>query len=78
MIKNSIYKPTKKKNPDFSEKELVVVRLICQEYSNREIAGKMRLSKRTVEGYRVQILEKMRARNTAGIVVYALRNEIYR
>jgi DNA-binding NarL/FixJ family response regulator len=79
MIAQSKFNPYKKKNvPYFSEKEMEIVRLICQEYTNNEIGQKLFLSGRTVEGYRVKILEKMNAKSTAGIVIYAIKNDLYK
>lgn len=78
MIGNSSYNPYKKiTKPVFSENEITVIKLICQEQSNREIAEQMNFSKRTVEGYREKILEKIDAKNTVGIVVYAIKNKIF-
>ncbi|HMJ46019.1 MAG TPA: response regulator transcription factor [Ferruginibacter sp.] len=78
MIAKSSYNPYKRKvKPEFTSKEVTIIQLICQELSNKEIGDKLNLSRRTVEGYREKILEKMQAKNTAGIVVYALRNKIY-
>lgn len=67
----------KKARPEFSEKEIAVIQYICQELTNKEIADKMDLSIRTIEGYRDRILEKTGARNSAGVVVFAIRNNIY-
>ncbi len=61
-----------------SERELEVLRLICQELTTTEIAGKLFLSPRTVEGHRNNILLKTGARNTAGLVVYAMSKGIFR
>lgn len=78
MIANSNYNPYKKiVTPEFTEKEIMVMKLICQECSNKEIAENLGLSKRTVEGYRERILEKINAKNSVGIVVYAIRHKIY-
>ena len=60
-----------------TERELDVLKLICQELTTTEIAGKLFLSPRTVEGHRNNILQKTGARNTAGIVVYALSKGHY-
>jgi DNA-binding NarL/FixJ family response regulator len=65
------------KKLDFSEKEFAVIRYICQEMSNKQIAGELNLSIRTIEGYRDRIQEKIGAKNAAGIVVYAIKNNIY-
>ena len=46
--------------------------------SNKQIAGELHLSIRTIEGYRDRIQEKIGAKNAAGIVVYAIRNNIYK
>ncbi|MES2773873.1 MAG: response regulator transcription factor [Bacteroidota bacterium] len=62
----------------FSEKEISIIRLICQEYSNKEIAGKLFMSLRSVESYRDKIFQKTGAKNMAGIVTYAFRHGIYK
>jgi Response regulator containing a CheY-like receiver domain and an HTH DNA-binding domain len=78
MVARSNFNPYKKAiKPEFSDKEISIIKLICAEYLNKEIANTLNLSKRTVEGYREKILEKIEAKNTAGIVVYAMRNKIY-
>jgi DNA-binding NarL/FixJ family response regulator len=61
----------------FTTKELEIIRLICEEYSAKEIGDKLFHSTRTVEGYRSKILDKMNVKNTAGIVIYAIKNGIY-
>lgn len=60
----------------FNEKELKVIKLICEDKSSKEIADTLFMSSRTVEGYRLKILEKMDVKTTAGIVKYALVNNI--
>ncbi|MGZ3952892.1 MAG: response regulator transcription factor, partial [Flavisolibacter sp.] len=57
--------------------EIDVILLICEELTNKEIAERLNLSIRTIEGYRDKIQEKIGARNSAGIVIYAIRNGIY-
>jgi DNA-binding NarL/FixJ family response regulator len=75
MISNSGYRPNKKgEKPKLSEREISIIKLICQEHSTRDIADKLALSARTVEGYRVRIEEKINAKNMAGIVLYAVRH----
>lgn len=63
--------------PVFSSREVEVIKLICKEYTNQEIADKLFLSKRTVETHRQRILERIGAKNTVGLVVYAVVNQIY-
>ncbi len=57
-----------------SDRELEVLKLICCECTNREIAEKISLSVRTVDNHRNKLLEKCEVRNTAGLVMYAIRN----
>ena len=45
--------------------------------TNKEIGEKIFLSVRTVEGLRLKIIEKMNVKNTAGIIVYAIRENLY-
>lgn len=59
-----------------SEKEVEIIRLICEEYSNKEIAEKLFLSHRTIDTYREKIMQKIGAKNTAGVVMYAVRNDL--
>lgn len=61
---------------DLSEREKEVLALICQEYTAKEIGEKLFISFRTVEGHRKKLLSKLNVRNTAGLVVFALKNEI--
>ncbi|MGN6400133.1 MAG: response regulator transcription factor [Flavisolibacter sp.] len=61
----------------FTETELAMIRLICEEYANKEIAAKLFLSESRVDKYKKRIQEKMDVRSTAGIVVYAMQNGLY-
>ncbi|PSL44241.1 LuxR family two component transcriptional regulator [Chitinophaga niastensis] len=60
----------------FSVREKQIIQLICQDMVTKEIAARLDLSNRTVEGYRLRIMEKMNVRGTAGIVVYAIRQNM--
>jgi DNA-binding NarL/FixJ family response regulator len=80
MLKNLVeknkIKPKFKDGIDLSDKEREVLRLICEEHTNVEIAEKIYLSARTVEGIRSTLLEKIGVRNTVGLVLYAVKNGI--
>jgi two-component system response regulator NreC len=67
----------KQKESEFTDREKEIIKLICTEHTNKEIGEKLFLSTRTVEGYRMKILEKMDAKNIVGIVVEAIRLGIY-
>ena len=62
--------------PLFTDREREIIRLICRQHTAQEIGELLFLSKRTVEGYRTRILEKMDVKNTAGVVIFALKHSI--
>jgi DNA-binding NarL/FixJ family response regulator len=59
---------------EITNREKEVLQLICEEYTTQEIADRLFLSVRTVDGHRNNLLSKLGCRNTAGLVVYALQN----
>lgn len=67
-------KTSKKKNTDIplSPRELEVLNLIAQEYSNHEIAEKLFISIRTVDTHRRNLLEKLSMKNNVGLTKYAI------
>ena len=77
LIAKSRFNPNKKTTqPQFNEREVEIIRLICKEYTSKEIAQATGLSVRTVEGYREKIQEKMKVKNMVGIAIYAIRKGI--
>lgn len=58
---------------DLSGKEIEVLRLICQQNTNREIADKLCLSPKTVDTYRGRIFAKTGVKNAVGLAFYALK-----
>jgi len=77
LVKKEKVKPSFKTNIELSEREIDVVKLICKELTTAEIGEKLFISPRTVEGHRNNVMLKTGARNTAGIVVYAMKNGLY-
>jgi DNA-binding NarL/FixJ family response regulator len=61
---------------DLNDREIEVLRLVCQEFSNQEIADKIFLSVRTVEGYRARLFEKTGSKNLVGLVIFAIKRGI--
>lgn len=61
-----------------TEREIEVLQLICQELTAVEIADRLYISKRTAEGHRNSLLLKTGCRNTAGLVIYAIRHNIFK
>ena len=56
----------------FTEREKEIIRLICHEATSKEIAHTLHLSKRTVEGHRTRIMDKIGAKSIAGVITYAV------
>lgn len=59
-----------------SEREIEVIRLISNGCTNKEIADQLFLSTHTVNTHRKNIMHKLGIKNTAGIVIYAFRENI--
>lgn len=61
------------KVPGFSDRELEIIRLICQQKTAKEIGQVLFISEKTVDFHRQKIIEKMNVKNIIGLVVYAIR-----
>lgn len=59
-----------------TQRELDVLDLICKQMTAQEIADKLFISVRTVDGHRNNLLEKTGMRNTAGLVVFSIKNNL--
>lgn len=70
------FKPSFNQDIEFTERELEVLKLICEEKTAAEIGKEIFLSPRSVEGIRQKLIEKVGVRNTAGLVMFALKNGI--
>jgi len=75
-FRNTITIEDKQIDEILSRRELEVLRLICKEYSNAEIAEKLFLSVSTVETHRKNLIAKLGVNNTVGLVKFALRNNL--
>ncbi len=59
-----------------SDKEITVLRLMCEEKSTREIAEAVELSPRTIEAIRDKLKTKTGAKSTAGLIMFAVKNRL--
>jgi DNA-binding NarL/FixJ family response regulator len=59
-----------------SDKERDVLKLICMEFTAQEIAQKMEISPRTVEAIKDRLMERFGSKNTAGLVFFAVKNNL--
>lgn len=62
-------------NEELTNREIEVLKLICRQHSGAEIAEKLFLSVRTVEGHRNNLLRKTGCKNMIGLIIYAISNK---
>lgn len=75
--KRRLLSSQKKIKLELTPREIEIIDLICQELTNKEIAEKLFISPRTVEGHRNRILEKTQCKNIAGVVIYAIEHNLF-
>jgi DNA-binding NarL/FixJ family response regulator len=70
----------KKKDEDeklaITEKELAFLKLACSDLTYKQIADKMHLAERTIDGYRESLFNKLNVQSRVGMVLEALRREL--
>ncbi|GAB4305690.1 MAG: response regulator transcription factor [Marinilabiliales bacterium] len=59
-----------------TRREMEILKYICKGFSNKEIAELLCLSKRTIDKHRENILDKTNSKNTANLIMYAVRNKL--
>jgi len=74
LITKGNFKPAFKQKIELSERELEVLQLICDEKTAIEIGSEIFLSPRSVEGIKQRLIDKIGVRNTAGLVLFAVKN----
>ena len=75
---DSSFSRNKQKNyvPELSRREKEVLKLITEEYTAKEIAEELFISQHTVESHRKNIFSKLNVKNVAGLVKYAIENDL--
>lgn len=81
VIRDNMLQKSKPKMPlsfgvEITSREKEILQLICEEYTTSEIAEKLFISPRTVDGHRNNLLEKLGCKNVAGLVVYAIQHQL--
>lgn len=80
MMRKGLVKQTKDiklgSEANLTAREKEILQLICKQLNSNEIAEKLFLSNRTVEGHRNNLLLKTGSRNIAGLVLYALKHKL--
>ncbi len=75
-FRSTITLEDKKIDEILSKREIEVLKLVCKEYSNAEIAEQLFLSVSTVETHRKNLIAKLGVNNTVGLVKFALKNKL--
>jgi len=73
-IVKKLNKKVQKKESDLTEREIEILYNICKGFSNSEIGDMLSISKRTVDKHRENLLLKTESKNTAGLVIFAIKN----
>lgn len=71
-----IKKKPRKINLEITRREEEILQLVCQQFTAEEIAQKLFISVKTVNGHRNNLLQKTGSKNVTGLVIYAVRNNI--
>lgn len=61
---------------EFNKKEIDIIKMICLQKTSKEISTDLQINVKTIDYYRQKIMEKVMAKNTVGILVYALKNKL--
>ncbi|AWH83764.1 DNA-binding response regulator [Flavobacterium album] len=78
QISSKTPKPALDEDDSLSEREIEVLRLICQQMTAKEIGEVLFLTPRTVEGHKTTLFAKTGAKNIAGLVIYAIQHGFIR
>ncbi|MCD9018475.1 response regulator transcription factor [Parachryseolinea silvisoli] len=60
------------------DREIEFLKLVCSEKTYKEIAADMFLSPKTIDGYREALFEKLQIKSRVGLVIYAIKNKVYK
>ncbi|ELR73789.1 two component transcriptional regulator, LuxR family [Fulvivirga imtechensis AK7] len=80
-ITNTVLSSLHKSEPPeihLKEREIEFLKLVCTEKTYKEIAGDMFLSPKTIDGYRESLFEKLQVKSRIGLVIYAIKNDLYK
>lgn len=76
VIQKIKHRETETKSANLSKREKEILFKICEGYSNQEIAESLFISKRTVDKHRANLLGKTNSKNTASLILFAIKNKL--
>ncbi len=76
VIQKIKHRENESKSANLSRREKEILMKICEGLSNQEIAETLFISKRTVDKHRANLLGKTNSKNTASLILFAIRNKL--
>ena len=76
VIQKIKHREHESKSANLSKREKEILFKICEGLSNQEIADNLFISKRTVDKHRANLLGKTNSKNTASLILFAIRNKL--
>ena len=76
QMSNNLPEPSLQTKDTLTTRELEVLKLLCKQFTAKEIAEHLFLSPKTIETHKSNLLSKTGAKNTAGLIIFALQNKI--
>jgi DNA-binding NarL/FixJ family response regulator len=76
VIQKIKHRESESKSANLSKREKEILLKICEGLSNQEIAEALFISKRTVDKHRANLLGKTNSKNTASLILFAIRNKL--
>lgn len=78
LMKNILQPGSETQSPqlNFMNKDLEFLQLICSELTYKEIADKLQVSIRTVDGYRESLFDRCQAKSRVGLAIFAIKNNL--
>jgi len=77
VVSNAIRNQMNNKSESYKKYEIEFIKLCCSELTYKEIAEKMYVSPRTIDGYRDRIFTRFEVKNRVGLVLFAIKNKIH-
>lgn len=77
LVNDAMFHSINEDEFNLKENEIKFMELVCTEMTYKEIADKMFLSPKTIDGYRDHLFSKLNVKNRIGLVLFAIKNKIY-
>jgi DNA-binding NarL/FixJ family response regulator len=76
VIQKFKHRESETKSANLSKREKEILLKICEGFSNQKIAETLFISKRTVDKHRANLLGKTNSKNTASLILFAIKNKL--